>query len=105
MLRSTGQKQDRLYFNQVVDARQVKISEALGDRIALLRGIAGLFAARNAVTNEEFQMYAAHVQIRDYPDIRAIGYSARVRDVDTDHYQSPTWNVQITKRIATLDST
>ncbi|HYR84962.1 MAG TPA: PAS domain-containing protein [Terriglobia bacterium] len=79
-------EQDRLNFNQVVDAQQVKISEALGDRIALLRGIAGLFAARSGVTDEEFQMYAADVGVRDYADIRAIGYSARVKDGDTEHY-------------------
>src|SRR6266478_2066722 len=79
-------EQDRLNFNQVVDAQQVKISEALGDRIALLRGIAGLFAARSGITDEEFQMYAADGGVRDYADIRAIGYSARVKDGDTEHY-------------------
>src|SRR6266446_4660439 len=85
-----GAEQDQLKFKQVVEAQGAKISEALDDRIALLRGVEGLFAARSSVTSEEFHMYAA--RISNYPDVRAIGYAARIKDADTDHY--PTTHLE-----------
>jgi PAS domain S-box-containing protein len=67
-------------FEQIADAQRSKIAERLEDRIALLRGATGLFAAANHVTAEEFRAYVGRLELgRSYPEIRAIGYSARTR--------------------------
>lgn len=76
--RAAGQA--RLNFEQVAEAQRTKILERLENRTTLLLGASGLFAARNHVTAEEFRAYVARLGLdRSYPDIRAIGYSARTR--------------------------
>ena len=80
-------EQGRLSFGQIADAQQAKISQTLDYRIALLRGMAGLFAASNGVTREEFRTYASRAQMDTaYPDIRAVGYGVRMKGVHTDYF-------------------
>src|SRR5881628_2918930 len=74
-------EQDRLNFERLVEVQRTKISERLENRITLLRSAAGLFAARSGVTLGEFRTYVARLQLdRSYPDIQAIGYTARTRE-------------------------
>src|SRR5215467_4060654 len=79
-------EQARVNFEQIADAQRSKIAERLEDRITLLRGATGLFAA-NHVTAEEFRAYVARLELgRSYPEIRAIGYSARTRQGLSETY-------------------
>src|SRR5438093_536028 len=46
-----------------------------------------LFAARSGITHVEFRTYVARLQLdRTYPDIQAIGYSARTNNENGETY-------------------
>src|SRR5215475_3715946 len=80
-------EQAHVNFEQIVDAQRTKIAERLENRITLLRGAIGLFAAANHVTAEEFRAYVGRLELgRSYPDIRAIGYSALTRQGLSETY-------------------
>src|SRR5215470_6865327 len=80
-------EQDRLSFEQMVDAQRTKISERLENRITLLRSTAGLFSARSGITPAEFRTYVARFQLaQSYEDVQGIGYSARTFDENSETY-------------------
>ena len=80
-------EQAHVNFEQIADAQRTKIAERLENRITLLRSATGLFATTNHVTAEEFRAYVARLELgRSYPEMRAIGYSARARRGDTEAY-------------------
>jgi len=64
---------------------------------ALLRGAAGLFAASQSVTADEFAAYVEHLGLdRHYPGVLGIGYTARVegdaaRDAFVAEVRRDTW--------------
>jgi CHASE1-domain containing sensor protein len=53
--------------------------------IALLRGAAGLFAASDDVTREDFKLYVAQLDFaRNYPGAQEIGFSLRIPAPEVD---------------------
>lgn len=76
---STAETKDRLRFENDVQTAQAKIRERLETYISLLRAGSGLFAASEAVTQQEFQAFIGRLKLRDrYPGLQGIGYAARV---------------------------
>ncbi len=71
------------------DARRVetKISERLATYDEILRGAAGLFAASEEVTREDFHRYVDALQLgRAFEEIQGIGYSVRVPAADLESH-------------------
>ena len=63
------------------DARRVaiKVAERLEAYDEILRGTAGLFAASQSVSREEFRFYVESLQLdRTYPEIQGIGFALRI---------------------------
>ncbi|MEI6226955.1 MAG: CHASE domain-containing protein, partial [Deltaproteobacteria bacterium] len=63
------------------DARRVatKVAERLEAYDEILRGTAGLFAAAQSVSREEFRLYVESLQLdRTYPEIQGVGFVLRI---------------------------
>lgn len=64
-------------------AFEAGISVRVAAHLALLRGVAGLFAINPDVSREEFREYVTAVEIeKTYPGLQGIGFTARVRPAD-----------------------
>ena len=79
----TAVAKDRLRF----DAATQRVADALTDGMetcaALLRGIAGLYAADGAVDRQDFHEYVNRLDLsRHYPGIRGVGFAALTRAGD-----------------------
>ncbi len=67
-------------FTNAVQATQDRIAARLEAYIALLRGLAGLFAASAEVSAAEFRAYVERLDVvHRYPGVQGLGYSQRVR--------------------------
>jgi signal transduction histidine kinase len=67
-------------FAANVTAARVTIQERLQAHISLLYGVAGLFAASDAVSHAEFHRFVDRLDLREaYPGVQGLGFSARVR--------------------------
>lgn len=84
-LRRTIRANDEQRFASSVRLKLDAIEDRLNSHIALLRGAAGLFAAAQHVTREQFKDYVDRLRVRDsYPGVQGIGFSERVEAEDLD---------------------
>jgi signal transduction histidine kinase len=77
-------------FRQLAERQAAALTDRMLDYQRVLRGAAGLFAASNEVSREEWRRYVAHLDIESsLPGIQAIGFSAFLRqDQKAAHEQS-----------------
>ncbi|HEY9236210.1 MULTISPECIES: CHASE domain-containing protein [Phenylobacterium] len=86
ILENGREQRERLRFDAVVDQANDAVGNRLETYIAVLRAGAGLFAASDAVSADEFRAFADRIEIaRRYPGIRGIGFSARIRPGEEAH--------------------
>ena len=72
--------QDQLRFQNLVQKNQAILQNRMQTYVALLQGAAGVFAAGDDVSREEFRRFAEGLDLRQrYPGIQAIGFSLRVK--------------------------
>ncbi|MFN2546020.1 MAG: CHASE domain-containing protein [Myxococcales bacterium] len=77
---STAQARDGSRFARAVRSAEDRIASRLDDQAALLRGVAGLIAARPDTTAAEFQAFVGRLQVAaHHPGIQGIGFARRVR--------------------------
>jgi signal transduction histidine kinase/CHASE1-domain containing sensor protein len=73
-------KRDATRFRKSVDQIETLLRQRLDTQVALLRGTAGLFAADEVVTPEEFQAFADRLDLRyRYPGVIGVGFAQRLR--------------------------
>ena len=75
---------DRVRFARAIGTAVDRIEARLHAYEGLLRGCAGLLAARPEVTADEFHAYADRVEIEQwYPGVQGVGFAQRVRPGQT----------------------
>ena len=85
--RATTEARERLRFESATQETRNNIGSRLETYITLLRGGAGLFAANEAVTSEEFQRFVQRLPLeRRYPGIQGIGFAPGVRAEELDEF-------------------
>jgi signal transduction histidine kinase len=78
---------ERLRFEHEVQQTQSSIETRIETYISMLRGLAGLFAASDAVGRDEFRTYVEQLNLsQHYPGIQGIGYSARIAPQDLEAF-------------------
>jgi signal transduction histidine kinase len=81
----TAAREDQLRFETTAESVRATIDSRINAFIAMLLGGAGLFAASDDVTREEFGSYVERLEVRHrYPGIQGIGFSRRVMADDRD---------------------
>jgi len=71
--------QDRQRFEGAADRVRDGIRDLLEMYVAMLRAAAGLFAASDFVTEQEFRAFVDRLELRQrYPGVQGIGYTARI---------------------------
>jgi two-component sensor histidine kinase/CHASE1-domain containing sensor protein len=84
-----AEARERQRFDSLVDQANGAITDRLATYVAVLQASAGLFAASDRVTHEEFQSFAQRVELtRRYPGIQGIGFSARIPEGGADALQA-----------------
>lgn len=79
LLEQGREARQRLRFEAVVDQANDAVGRRLDTYVAVLRAAAGLFAASDDVSPQEFRAFAERVELTlRYPGIQGLGYSARV---------------------------
>jgi signal transduction histidine kinase len=69
----------RARFDNAVQGTHDRLETRLNTQITLLRGVAGLFAASDTVTRQDFHQYVSRLSLPSrYPGIQGIGFSPRV---------------------------
>lgn len=77
---NTAKSKDQLRFNNEVERTEAEIQQRLSTHIALLRSGAGLFAANDSVSRQDFQNFVAQLKLREhYPGIQGFGYTIRLQ--------------------------
>ncbi len=77
---ATARARDRLRFEASVQRTQDNIDIRLENYVSLLRGGAGLFAASEMVTRDEFRAFVERLRLSEYyPGIQGIGFTVRVK--------------------------
>ncbi len=75
----TGANEDQLRFVNAADTVCTAIVDRLDAYVAMLLGGAGLFAASEDITREDFADYVERLEVgRRYPGVRGIGFSRRI---------------------------
>ena len=76
----SAKSRDSLRFEASVERTRTKINDRIETYIAVLRGAAGLFAASDTVTRDDFRNYAQRIRVQElFPGIQGVGYVPRVR--------------------------
>ncbi|MGH9309138.1 MAG: CHASE domain-containing protein [Vicinamibacterales bacterium] len=76
----SGVIQGRYRFERVAELVHARVTNRIDSYVAMLLGGAGLFAASDDVTREEFASYVSRLGLaRRYPGIQGIGFSRLVR--------------------------
>ena len=76
---------DRASFARAISDAIDRIEARLTMYESMLRGCAGLLAARPDLTPEEFHAYARRLEIEQwYPGVQGLGYAARFRKEQTE---------------------
>lgn len=84
-----AQARDEQRFDALVDQANSTIADRLTTYVAVLQASAGLFAASDQVTYQEFRAFAQRVELaRRYPGIQGIGFSARIPEGGADALQA-----------------
>jgi signal transduction histidine kinase/ActR/RegA family two-component response regulator/sensor domain CHASE-containing protein len=77
---ATARAKDELRFENAVENAQDSINDRLETYISVLRGAAGLFAAKGELSRKEFETYVERLDLHNrYRGIQGIGFSKRVR--------------------------
>jgi signal transduction histidine kinase len=81
----SGAREDQLRFERDAESVIAAIGNRLDAYIAMLHGGAGLFAASDDVTRDEFRAYVRRLELqRRYPAIQGIGFSRLIHDDERD---------------------
>jgi signal transduction histidine kinase len=81
----TGVREDQLRFESAADEICDAIVNKLDSYVAMLLGGAGLFAASEEVTRDDFSAYVQRLEVdRRYPGIQGIGFSRLIGPADRD---------------------
>ena len=76
---------DRIRFETSVQRTQDNIDIRLENYVTLLRGGAGLFAASEKVTRDEFRAFVERLRLPEhYPGMQGIGFTVRVQPEERD---------------------
>ena len=81
-----GQQREirRADFRQQVDKVRTGIETRLQANKQILRGVAGLFAADDRVTREQFRAYVESLRLAEhYPGIQGVGFARLIAPADT----------------------
>jgi PAS domain S-box-containing protein len=82
---ATTETRDRLRFENAVRRTTGDIERRLAAHVALLRAGAGLFAAQDEVTRQEFHAFVERLELaQSYPGVQGIGFGARVTAGDSE---------------------
>lgn len=82
-MRRDAAAQDQERFDAVVDRLQDSITDRLNLYIAMLRAGAGLFAASDIQSPQQFRAFVERLRLSSlYPGVQGIGYSARFAPQD-----------------------
>lgn len=77
---ATTQQRNRVRFIHAADESRDEISARIDAYIGAMRGAAGLFAANEHVTRDQFRAYAERLDLQHrYPGAQGIGFSLRIR--------------------------
>jgi PAS domain S-box-containing protein len=75
--------EDLQRFGRVVEYSRINISHRFQTHVALLRGGAGLFAARPGVSRREFRSYVQRLRLQtEYPGVQGVGFTRRLAAVE-----------------------
>lgn len=75
----TVEENDQIRFENEIQETEENIDKRLDAYIALLRGTAGLFAASEFVTKEEFKSFVERLRLdQNYPGIQGLGYAPKI---------------------------
>jgi signal transduction histidine kinase len=81
----SGVAQGRARVERLADRLGARITNRIHSYVAMLLGGAGLFAASDDVTTEEFAAYVSRLELSErYPGIQGIGFSRLVRAHERD---------------------
>ena len=76
----SGTTRERIVFEGTADGVRAAIESRFDTHMAMLLGGAGLFAASDEVTLQEFRRYVARLRLEErYPGIQGIGFTRVVR--------------------------
>ena len=76
---------DRGRFARAISAAVDRIEARLNTDESMLRGCAGLLAARPDLTPEEFHAYARRLELEQwYPGVQGVGFAQRFREKDAE---------------------
>ena len=76
---------DRGRFARAISAADDRIEARLNTDESMLRGCAGLLAARPDLTPEEFHAYARRLEFEQwYPGVQGVGFAQRFREKDAE---------------------
>ncbi len=84
-LRSLVREAEQARFAAITEERAGAVSDRIDTYVALLRGMAGFFAASGEVTAGEFKSYFDRLRLTElYPGVQGMGYIARVPLAERD---------------------
>lgn len=82
---TTADATEQLRFEHEVQQTQSTIEARIETYISMLRGLAGLFAADDAISRAQFRAYVEQLSLpQRYPGTQGLGFSARVAPEDLD---------------------
>jgi signal transduction histidine kinase len=75
-----GRSRAQTRFAANAAAARATIQERLNAHVSLLQGVAGLFAASDSVSHNEFRRFVGRLNLKEaYPGVLGVGFSLRVR--------------------------
>jgi signal transduction histidine kinase len=78
---------DVLRFESLAEQKLRSIQDRMEINVTLLRGAAGLFAASDDVSREDFARYVRRLSLRDrYPGVQGIGFTQRLAPGEIDGF-------------------
>jgi signal transduction histidine kinase/CHASE1-domain containing sensor protein len=88
----TARARDTARFEALVQLTQGRLEGLLQGDIALLRGVAGLFAASESVTLQEFRVYVERLNLERYEQgVQGIGFSRRLAAGEREDWEARLW--------------
>lgn len=77
---TTGRREEALEVESAGEAVRAAVQNRIDAHLAVLLGAAGLFAASEDVTEDEFGAYVSRMELpRRYPGIQGLGFSRRIQ--------------------------
>ena len=82
----TAEAIDRLQFQNAVQRTRSSIRDRLETYIDLLRGGSALLTTTESVSSAQFRLYVERLELKRFPGIQGIGYSARIKPEELDAF-------------------